>query len=574
MPDLDLILLHAPSVYDFRERPTMYGPISDVIPSTPVFEMYPLGWVSMVGYLEQHGYHARIINLAVKMLKDPSLDVERLITKLDAKAFGFDLHWLAHAAGSLDLAAMVKRHHGDKPVLLGGFSSTYFHEEIIGHFPQIDYILRGDSTENPLLDLMAHIEAEREPERVENLTWRSREGRKRVNPLSYVPEDIDDLFIDYGEVVRLVLRHRDLESTLPFESFMDYPFTALFTCKGCNYNCRTCGGSNYAFKRFFNRERPVFKSPEKLVEEMNIVSEYFKAPLFLIGDLRQGGMNYAEAVLNSIKKEGIDNTVTLELFEAANEDYMKRIAESCESFTLEISPESHDDRVRKLMGKPYTTSQMEKTIKNALDYGCGKFDVFFMVGLPGQTSESALKSVEYSERLYKSLGDDPRVYTFTAPMAPFLDPGSIIFEDPRENGYTLQYGTLREHKEALYQPSWKLYLNYRTDWMTRDQMTETTYEAMIRMNVIKSQKGITTPEDASKIDHGLRLARDVMRRIDRIVESTSDPGKREAKFDRLKLEIQRAKESTVYSKKELRVPGTARIKLRGALKFLLRRARG
>ena len=60
MPDLDLILLHAPSVYDFRERPAMYGPISDVIPSTPVFEMYPLGFVSMVGYLEQHGYHASI----------------------------------------------------------------------------------------------------------------------------------------------------------------------------------------------------------------------------------------------------------------------------------------------------------------------------------------------------------------------------------------------------------------------------------------------------------------------------------------------------------------------------------
>jgi hypothetical protein len=88
MPKPDLILLHAPSVYDFRERPAMYGPISDVIPSTPVFEMYPLGFVSMVGYLEQHGYRARIINLAVKMLKNPRLDVERLIAKLDAEASG------------------------------------------------------------------------------------------------------------------------------------------------------------------------------------------------------------------------------------------------------------------------------------------------------------------------------------------------------------------------------------------------------------------------------------------------------------------------------------------------------
>ncbi len=155
MPDLDLILLHAPSVYDFRERPAMYGPISDVIPSTPVFEMYPLGFVSMVGYLEQHGYHARIINLAVKMLKNPRLDVEKLIAGLDAKAFGFDLHWLAHAAGSLDLAEIVKEHHPDTPILLGGLSASYYHEEIIEHFPQVDYVLRGDTTEKPLKELMA-----------------------------------------------------------------------------------------------------------------------------------------------------------------------------------------------------------------------------------------------------------------------------------------------------------------------------------------------------------------------------------------------------------------------------------
>ena len=82
MPRPDLILLHAPSVYDFRERFAMYGPISDVIPSTPVFEMYPLGFVSMVGYLEQRGYHARIINLAVKMLRDSRFDVEKLIASL------------------------------------------------------------------------------------------------------------------------------------------------------------------------------------------------------------------------------------------------------------------------------------------------------------------------------------------------------------------------------------------------------------------------------------------------------------------------------------------------------------
>ncbi len=35
----DVVLIHPPSVFDFRERAIFYGPISDVIPSSPVFEM-------------------------------------------------------------------------------------------------------------------------------------------------------------------------------------------------------------------------------------------------------------------------------------------------------------------------------------------------------------------------------------------------------------------------------------------------------------------------------------------------------------------------------------------------------
>ncbi|MFB0558534.1 MAG: TIGR04190 family B12-binding domain/radical SAM domain protein [Candidatus Bathyarchaeia archaeon] len=572
MPKPDLILLHAPSVYDFRERPAIYGPISDVIPSTPIFEMYPLGFVSMVGYLEQQGYHARIINLAVKMLRNPSLDVEKLVSELNAQAFGLDLHWLAHAAGSLDIAEIVKRHHPDTPVILGGLSASYFHDEIIQRFPQVDYVLRGDTTEKPLLELMGCIERGLEPEEVENLTWRDPDGRKRINPLSFVPEYIDDLWTDYGEVIKLVVRHRDLESTLPFENFMDYPFTALHTCKGCNYDCVTCGGSSSAFSRFFNRERTAFKTPERLVEEMRVVSEYFKAPIFLIGDLRQAGRKRAEEALDLIRREGFDNTITYELFDTVPEDYMSKLAKSADSWTLEISPESHDDRLRGIMGKPYITAEMEKTIGKALEHGCGKFDVYFMVGLSEQSSESALESVEYCRRLYEKMQRDSKIFTFIAPMAPFLDPGSKVYEDPGEYGYSKLYRTLREHKKALYQPSWKHYLSYYTDWMTRDEIAETTYEAMIRMNKLKAEIGVTDPRRAEQITSGLSLARDIMRSIDDILASTSDESERSLKYEQLRWEIEEAKKSTDFAKRELRMPGTVGIRLKGVLKYLLRRA--
>ena len=115
----DLILLHAPSVYDFRTKAILYGPISDVIPSSPIFEMYPIGFSSLLEYLYQRGMRVRIVNLAYLMLTRENFDAERLIKKLQCTAFGIDLHWLPHAQGSLEIAALCKRLHPDRPVMRG-----------------------------------------------------------------------------------------------------------------------------------------------------------------------------------------------------------------------------------------------------------------------------------------------------------------------------------------------------------------------------------------------------------------------------------------------------------------------
>ena len=116
----DVIFLHAPSVYDFRKKPIFYGPVSDVIPSSPVFEMYPMGFMTISAHLEAAGFKTRIVNIAVQMLQKESFDVERKISKLDAKVFCIDLHWMPHAHGAIELARIVKRLHPNALVEFGG----------------------------------------------------------------------------------------------------------------------------------------------------------------------------------------------------------------------------------------------------------------------------------------------------------------------------------------------------------------------------------------------------------------------------------------------------------------------
>ena len=65
MSKIDLVLLHPPALYDFRQEPTMLGPVSDLIPSGPVFEFYPIGFTTISDYLERHGLKVRIINILI-----------------------------------------------------------------------------------------------------------------------------------------------------------------------------------------------------------------------------------------------------------------------------------------------------------------------------------------------------------------------------------------------------------------------------------------------------------------------------------------------------------------------------
>ncbi len=357
----DLVLLHAPSVYDFRSLPILFGPISDLVPSTPIFEMYPVGFSSISEHLERNGIRVRIVNLAYRMLKDKDFDAERLIARLRPRMFGIDLHWLPHAHGSVEVAALCKKHHPMIPVVFGGYSASYFHEELI-RYPQVDFVIRGDSAEEPLRQLMVAIEEKKNLATIPNLTWKDEKKEIRVNPLAHVLPDLDEYSNNYPNLFRSVFRYLDLKSLIPIHDWWEYPITAVMTVRGCTHNCVFCGGSNFGLSHFYGRGQCAYRSPEKVAADILAISRYTNAPIFVVGDLRQGGEEYARRLLSRIKTVRPKNQVVLELFTPAPETYFRMVAEAFPNFNFETSPESHDQEVRRATGKFYSNEQMEKSI--------------------------------------------------------------------------------------------------------------------------------------------------------------------------------------------------------------------
>jgi predicted ATP-dependent protease len=100
-----------------------------------------------------------------------------------------------------------------------------------------------------------------------------------------------------------------------------------------------------------------------------------------------------------------------------------------------------------------------------------------------------------------------------APLAPFIDPGSAIFEDPQRYGYRLFYRTLAEHRQAMRQPSWQHCLNYETEWMTRADIVHATYDAAERLVALKARHGLLPADRATQLHTTIARARTLVAAI-------------------------------------------------------------
>ena len=63
MTSPDLVLLHAPSIYDFRQETVLYGPLGDFVLPPFAVHRYPLAHGALAQIRAKHGFfpagHAR-----------------------------------------------------------------------------------------------------------------------------------------------------------------------------------------------------------------------------------------------------------------------------------------------------------------------------------------------------------------------------------------------------------------------------------------------------------------------------------------------------------------------------------
>lgn len=466
----DVVFIHPPAIYDFRNKDIFPGPIAYTVGgSTGQFIMPPVGMLSIADYLDRNGNKVMVDNLGEQMVSSPSFDVESHLRQLTARVYAIDLHWCVHAQGAIEIARLCKKLHPNTMVVLGGLTATVFAHEILERFEFIDAVIRGEA-EKPFLSLMRSLERGGATlQDVPNLTFRGNGGVVTSTPLMPPTADLDEF-----EFTRLDL----LEPRGSIFKTGTLPSWVVPVCRGCVYDCVACGGSAYSYRTYLGRPKPAFRSPDKIARDLRTLSAQGVKLVFLFQDPRMGGKEYWTQLLTTLQREKIQLAqLTMELFSPADEEYIAELAKIDVPLVLTMSSESGVDRVRGAHGRHYTNADLYKTIELCKQYGIG-LGVFSMAALGNDTPETIRQTWQEWEQIctLNRDGQAPVDYAF-GPML-LLDPGSLAFDRPTSYGYRLRFNNFQDYINGMSLPSWHQWISYETKHLDRDSITKLIIDSL------------------------------------------------------------------------------------------------
>jgi B12-binding domain/radical SAM domain protein len=422
------------------------------------------------------------------------------LKSLDTEIYGIDLHWLPHVHGAISIARIIKEFNPDARVLLGGFSASYFSDDIMKTYPEIDYVLKGDFQEYGTMKLIDSVEKNIDLGTVPNLVYRDEMGNVKHNPNSK-ENTVDNVFLNYRVLMRNAIKYHDVKGHLPYADWINNPESVTIIEHGCQFNCAFCGGSNFSYRNNFFPVSPVYRNPRTIAKEIELAREILGAPIFVAGDINLAGEKFYGNLFREIKELKADIPILTEYFRPPQKDYLNELSRSFGEFSVEISPESSSENIRRINGREYSNESLEKSIADAKEAGCKKFDVYFTLGISGQGEKELEDDIEYATKLMNhEKGSDMKVYSFISPLTPFIDPGSLIYEKPEKYGFHITARTIEEYYNLLDNgKSWVDFLNYYNDWMSAKDIERLTYQSEIEMITARRDVGLIDSESAENI---------------------------------------------------------------------------
>ena len=284
---------------------------------------------------------------------------------------------------AMEIAGHYREIDPDLKILAGGPHVTFDAESILRHNPQVDYIVRGEG-EMSTLELLDTLARNGDAAGIPGISWRGREGIVHNPPRPF----IDDLSL-------LPVPSADLMEVSKYKA-LGLPLN-MITSRGCPYRCIFCAGG----EMFGHRVR--YFDTARVVDHFEELQRYRPIQINIADDLFTSNKKRCIAICREIKRRDIVypwtafarvDTVTADLLAV-----MKEAGCTTLCFGIESGNQGILDRIRKK-----TTREMcLRAVELCREAGIEPM-TSFILGLPGETDDTAEETMAFSRTLGKTRG--------------------------------------------------------------------------------------------------------------------------------------------------------------------------
>ena len=395
----------------------------------------PLGTLYVAAAMQQAGHEVRFLNGAFMDHDEIMAQVGEYTPEfvgLYSTAFGWDK--------AKKTAAAIKQILDKVFIAVGGPYPVALQEKCLEDSSEIDAVVTGEG-EITVVEMLKRLESGSNLDGVEGVAFRSGHEVKK-NPPRPLITDLDALPFPARELLGEAGKYIP-----PPATYKRRPVAVIMTARGCNRKCLYC------FQIDKYRTSGIrYRSVENVMAEVELVLSQGYREIKFIDDTLAADYNRAMTIAREIKKRGLDFTWFASAVVNQVDKPLLQAFKEAGCWAILFGAESGVQKDLNTIRKGITPAQIRKAVKAAKEVGITVYTPF-LFGIPGQTYEDGLKSIEFAMEL------DPDIANFHA-ITPF--PGTELYDNIEK------YGTMSEElSDYTYQGA-----AFVPHSMTREEIAE------------------------------------------------------------------------------------------------------
>lgn len=332
----------------------------------------------------------------------------------------------------------------DIPVIVGGPHVNSIPEITLKEC-KADFAVIGEG-ETTIIELIDELSSDsRDLSRIKGIGYRENENI-RINEKRNLIEDLNTIPFPAWDIIK----PEDYPPISHGTFYKRFPIAPIITTRGCPFDCTFCA-SNKTWERLLRK-----RSPKNVVDEIEfLVKNHGIKEFHFEDDNLTASKNHVMGICQEILDRNLDiawscpNGVRIDCLDRERLEIMK--ASGCYMFAVGF--ESGDQGVLNRAQKKLDLSKVPEIVKMIRDVGI-EIMGFFILGLPSETKETALKTISFA----KSLPIDSAKFHNFIPL-----PGTPIFN----NWYQKQKGNIDWGKAKLFGEA-----IYSTESLSAEELTQ------------------------------------------------------------------------------------------------------